>query len=216
MRWSLVVAAAVALSFAPSLAGAVTTQPSRPETAHISPAPGVSFDVPVEWVACEDEYKGSFKSVPDTHGLKEHICRKVSEVPYRFRAFDPRLFKTVSMLVDQHEEKDLTEEELASITPDILSNITPGVCSSIVKPMTADGTTVESCKVELGTFAGHQALISTIIGVPPTTPEAKFQINIYELPYAHGYMQVQFNRPVMFVPTVQPVIDAVIASFKIE
>jgi len=185
-------------------------------TVHIAPAPGVSFDVPTTWISCDDATNKLLGGNADPHGLKSKVCVTVADVPYKFRAFNPALFKTLSMLVDQHEKLDITPDELASITPDMAKAITPATCAEIVKPMTGDGTTIASCEVTVGTFAGMKALHSIVVATPPNNEIAKFQVDIYEMPYSHGYLQVQFNSPSAFRSVTGPQIDSVIASFKVE
>ena len=46
--------------------------------------------------------------------------------------------------------------------------------------------------------------------------QGKFEVDIYELPYADGYLQVQFNSPVMLKPATGPIKDAIIASFQVQ
>jgi hypothetical protein len=183
---------------------------------HVSPAPGVSFDVPATWIACDDATNKLLGDNADPHGLKAKVCVMNASVPYKFRAFNPNLFHTVSMLLDQHEKLDITADELASITPDVAKAISPASCAEIVKPMTGDGTVIASCEVTVGTFAGMKALHSIVVATPPGNEIAKFQVDIYEMPYSQGYLQVQFNSPMAFRSVTGPEIDSVIASFKIE
>ena len=76
--------------------------------------------------------------------------------------------------------------------------------------------TIESCTLGVDTFAGHQALHSVIVAVPPNLPEGKYQVDIYELPYSKGYLQVQFNSPILFQAATKAEMNAIIASFTIE
>jgi hypothetical protein len=71
--------------------------------------------------------------------------------------------------------------------------------------------------VTLGTFAGHGALHSIVVAQPPDKQSiSRYQIDIYELPYARGYLQLQFNSPVMFKTVTEPEMNAIIASFSVE
>jgi len=187
------------------------------ETLHLSPVPGVSFDLPKSWIACDDATNKLLGQHADPRDLKSKVCIVVPGVPYKFRSFDPVLFKTMSMLMDQHEQQDITADELAAITPEIAKAISPQTCDAIVKPMTTDGTTIESCNVTVGTFAGLPALHSIVVAMPPGNNSiAKYQIDIFELPYSKGYFQVQFNSPVAFKSVTGPEMDTIVASFKIE
>lgn len=188
-----------------------------PSKIHLSPVPGVSFDLPKNWIACDDATNKLLGEHADPHALKSKICVNVPGVPYRLRAFNPILFRTVSMLLDQHEKQDITVDELAAITPEIAKAISPQTCDEIVKPITSDGSTVESCEVTVGTFATLKALHSVVVAVPPgNNTIAKYQIDIFEMPYSKGYLQVQFNSPVAFKSVTGPDMDTIIASFKVD
>ena len=177
--------------------------------------PGVSFDLPKSWVSCDDATDKLLGNNPDAHNFRSNICNVSTE--YKFRGFNPILFRTMSMLIEQHEKQDISAQDLDAITPDVATTISPQVCKTVVEPLTKDGATVDSCEMTVGTFAGHKALHSIVIAVPPSgKPEYKYQIDIFELPYSQGYLQVQFNSPVMFKPTTKPEMDSIIASFKIE
>jgi hypothetical protein len=214
MRAATLTAATLFLLVAASAAAAAPALP--PATAHLTPAPGISFDLPMGWVACDDATNKLLGEAADPHALKGKVCVNIPGVSYKLRAFNPKIFQTLTFLFDWQEKQDITADELAAITPQVATAITPGVCAEIVKPMTGDGTTIESCNVAVGTFAGHIAMVSTIIGIPPGTPVGKFRVEIYEMPYDKGYFQVQFNSSVLLLPTTQPVIDAIKASFKVE
>lgn len=187
------------------------------ETVRLSPVPGVSLDLPKSWVACDDATNKLLGQHADPRDLKSKVCVIVPDVPYKFRGFDPVLFKTMSMLMDQHEKQDITADELAAITPEIAKAISPQTCEAIVKPMTGDGTTIDSCDVTVGIFAGLPALHSIVVATPPGNNSiAKYQIDIFELPYSKGYLQVQFNSPVAFKSVTGPEMNTIIASFKVE
>jgi hypothetical protein len=187
---------------------------STPPMAHLAPVPGVSVDLPKTWVACDEATNKLLGGNADMHNLKAIVC--VRSVAYKFRGFNPLLFHTMSMLIDQHDTQDISSQDLDALTPEIAKTVAPTVCPVITKPMTGDGTAIQSCEVTVGSFAGHKALHSIVIGVPPKSPEAKYQIDIFELPYSKGYLQVQFNSPLMFKSTTQAEMDAIIASFKVE
>ena len=182
----------------------------------IAPVPGVVFDLPMGWIACDDATNKRLGEAADPRQLKSSVCAPQAGVPFKFRAFNPLLFRTVSMLIDQHEKQDISAADLANLTPDIVKAMTPQVCTEVVKPMTGDGTVIDSCVVEIGTFAGHPCLHSIIVSTPPDSDGMKFQIDLYEMPYAKGYLQVQFNRPISYLTTTTPETDAISASFRID
>ncbi|HEX4303899.1 MAG TPA: hypothetical protein VHZ78_13965 [Rhizomicrobium sp.] len=184
---------------------------------HIAPVPGVTFDLPHGWIACDDATNALLGDAADPRDLKDKVCVKPNgDVTFKFRAFNPLLFRNISMLIDQHEQQDISATDLASITPEVATAIAPQVCPIASKPLTGDGTTIESCTLAVDTFAGHQALHSVIVAVPPNLPEGKYQVDIYELPYSKGYLQVQFNSPVLFKGATKAEMSAIIASFTIE
>ena len=204
-----------------AVAAIVIASPADAETAagavHMTPAPGVSFDLPDTWIACDDATNKRLGDHPDPHGLKSKVCVASPDVPYKFRAFNPILFRTIAMLLDQHDKQDVTPEDLASITPEIAKAISPQTCEEVVKPIASGGATINNCEVTIDTFANMKALHSVVIATPASgLPIAKFQIDIYEMPYAHGYLQVQFNTPAAFRSATAPEINAIISSFKIE
>ncbi len=209
IRLTVLVASAVAA------VSAVQAAPLPP--VHVAPVPGVAFDLPHGWIACDDATNALLGDAADPRNLKDQVCNRPStDVPFKFRAFNPLLFRNISMLIDQHEEQDISAADLAGITPDVAKAIAPQVCPVASKPLTGDGTTIESCTLTVDTFAGHQALHSTIVAVPPNLPDGKYQVDIYEMPYAKGYLQVQFNSPLLFQPTTKVEMNAIIASFTVE
>lgn len=199
------------------LSASVARTEGAPATVHLSLVPGASFDLPKGWIACDDATNKLLGQADDPHGIGKNVCVTIPGVPYKFRAFNPLLFNTVSMMIDQHDAQDISPADLAAITPEIATRITPQVCDDIVKPLTGDGTTIQECHMMVGVFAGHKALHSTVVAIPPDKDsKSRYQIDIYEMPYADGYLEVQFNTPILYQPTTQPQINGIIASFIVE
>lgn len=183
-------------------------------TVHLSPAPGVSFDLPKNWIACDDATNKLLNGMDDPRNLRASVCVTIAGVSYNLRAFNPILFHTMSMLVAYHVEQDISPADLAALTPEIITTITPAVCDEIGKPLTTDGTKIDSCVVAVGTFGGHQALVSTVVATAPEGGD--FQIDIYEVPYDKGYVQVQFNAVSLLKKITLPEEQAIMASFHID
>jgi hypothetical protein len=191
------------------------TQAPAPNSVTVSPAPGVSLAVPMGWIACDDATNKLLGQADDPNGLKSIVCGN-DPGQYAWRVFNPAPFRTISLMIVYSKEQDITPEGLAAITPEIMANLQSDVCKSVTAPMTA-GSDIESCKAEIGQFAGHAAFVTTVVGTPHGgTKLAQFEAVIYEFPYSQGYLQVQFNTATLLKSATSPMIDALKASFVVQ
>jgi hypothetical protein len=205
-------ATAAPASVTPTQAAAQTPAPN---TVTLSPAAGVSLALPKGWIACDDATNKLLGQADDPNGLKSIVCAN-SPVQFALRVFDPVPFRTISLMIVYSKKQDITPEGIAAITPEIMANIQTDVCKGVTAPMTA-GSDIESCKAEIGQFAGHAAFVTTVVGTPHGgTRLAQFEVVIYEFPYSQGYLQVQFNTATLLKSATSPMIDALKASFVVQ
>jgi hypothetical protein len=184
----------------------------------ISPAPGLSFQLPRGWVACDPDTDKLLGGASDPSGLRKSVCTPIPGVDYVLRVFNPEPFRTISMTVSYSKEQQVSADMLKAITPDMIPALTTGACPEASKPMTSDGTKVESCSLEIATVYGQPAIHMSFVATPPppATALARFTIETYELPYPHGYLLIQFNTPVLMRPVTWPMIQAILSSIKVE
>jgi hypothetical protein len=186
--------------------------PSPPaQMISLAPAPGVSFQIPDDWIACDDPTEALLHSARDSMKMKDKICAASPNVPSILRAFDPRLLHMVSMSFNYHKHQSITPDALADMAQADLDTVRQNVCASEGRFLSGP---VMDCQLVIGNIAGHRALISSIVRALPDG--AKGEIVIYEVPYALGYMQIQFSHADIVSKLVQPEIDAILATLRID
>jgi hypothetical protein len=181
----------------------------------MTPGPGISFQIPANWIACEDDNEKLLTSADDALSLKAKFCTRSSNVPSRLRAFDPRPFHTLSIVFNYHRNQPITEQGMAQLTQAELDQVKGPMCEALGKPMAANGNSIDDCEVHMGTLAGHPSLVSTLVGTEPTNATYKFIVTSYEVSYPDGYMQIQFARSEILRKFVQPELDAILYSIQI-
>jgi hypothetical protein len=182
----------------------------------LAPAPGVSFKIPKIWIACEDETEKLLSSAEDSFDMKANFCARSSPGPFKLRAFDPRPFRTLSMILNYHRDQPMTEKAIGALTQELVDQLAQTMCAAGAKPLIASGLKLESCDVKLGTFGGHRALTSDMELDAPDDPGSKVIITSFELPYPDGYLHVQFSRLEAQNRIVMPLLDSIVGSFQVE
>jgi hypothetical protein len=190
-------------------------QPPPAPMVTVTPGPGISLQIPSNWIACEDDNEKLLTSADDSLDLKAKFCTLSANIRSKLRAFDPRPFHTLTVVFNYHRNQPITEKGMAQLTQSELDQVRGPMCDALGKPIAANGSSIESCEVRMGTLAGHPSLVSTLVGEEPTNATYKFIITSYEVSYPDGYMQIQFARSDVLRKFVQPELDAILNSVQI-
>src|SRR5262249_20594054 len=127
------------------------------------------------------------------------------------RAFDPRPLHVLSLNVNYFANQVLTQEALADISQADLDALRQGICAHEVQTLDAP---VADCHLTIGMLGGHRALVSEIVSDLPDG--GKWLIDNYEVPYAQGYVQVQFGHAEIVQKLIQPELDVIRESVHID
>jgi hypothetical protein len=204
------VIAAVLESLAIDTPAAPPPAPPAPMVS-LTPAPGVSLQIPDDWIACDDPTEAQLHSARDSMKLKDKICAGSPDVPAVLRAFDPRPLHIVSLTFNYNKRQLMTPEALADIAQADLDALRQNMCNLESRPLHG---TMSDCRITVGSLAGHRALVSAIVSTLPDG--GNWQITSYEIPYSQGYLQIQFGHADVLTKLVQPRIEAILATLRID
>jgi len=183
----------------------------------LTPAPGVTFQIPQNWIACDDATEKLLTSAHDPLSLHDKICNADPGVPVQLRAFDPRPFRNVSILFNHFDHQVLSSDALNAFTPDDMKAGNSAMCDAATKAL-KETTKIASCNAGLGLLATKRAIVVAIVEIVPAqdVPNPKILVTSYELPYSQGYLQLQISYPEMFQQNVLPEVNAVLNSVQIQ
>jgi hypothetical protein len=190
--------------------------PALPPMVTLTPGPGISFQIPNNWIACEDDTEKQLASAPDSMNMKTPFCANSTAVASVVRAFDPRPFHTATLIFDYKHDSPLTEKAMADMQAADLAQLRGPICDSEMKPMHKRPNAKVDCDIALGTLAGHRAMISTIVETDPNDANATFRITSYEVVYPGGYIQLQIGTADVLEKLLRPAVDAILASVHFD
>lgn len=185
--------------------------PAADQMVAFSPAPGVSFRIPRDWIACDGQSEAQLTSARDSLNLKPKVCKGSPNLATNLRAFDPKPLHIVSVIFSYDREQSMTPESLADMAQADLDALQQSMCRHETEGYVSGNP---ECRIVIGTLAGHRAMVSFVSSSMPDA--TKWLILSYEVPYAHGSFQIQFAHSDLLTKLVQPEIDAIIASLQID
>ena len=182
----------------------------------LTPGPGVRFQIPNNWIACEPDTEKLLSSADDAMNLRDKFCARSAAVPTTMRAFDPRPFHLLSVMFDYQAQAPLSEAGMADLKQADLDQARSVICDAEMKTLQLAPGFQTSCDVAIGTLAGHRAMVSTIVESKPGDSNATFTITSYEVAYPQGYVQIQFGVPELLRKLDQQEVNAIMDSIHIE
>lgn len=187
------------------------------QSVSLSPAPGISLAVPYGWMACDDATNTQLGKRTDRLGVRAKSCADNDSTKVQLFAFNPQPLLNASVAVSYKTDKDLSESDIAALTPEKLTALTPQACDSVTKPLKERNQAVDSCVLSIEEIAGHQAVLATVVGAfSEESPQERARSRIYFVPYAQGYVTLQFTEPTEDGSLEPPLIDAVRKSLTIQ
>jgi hypothetical protein len=169
---------------------------------HLSPIPGVSFNLPNGWIACDDASNHLLGDAHDQFRLRRGMCvvhpgwEKASSA--FFHAFNPDIYPPIEVLVGQ---LDANRMRLLS-------------CDDLKREMLGRDLVLTHCDADNTMFAGQPAVHMRAISKPLKDDiHLYIQVDSYQL----QNLSVRTVTPLQYLSDArpQPELDQIIASFQI-
>jgi hypothetical protein len=189
--------------------------PASPEMIALAPAEGISLSLPKGWIACDDATNALLGNAADPLNVKAQICSfTLPGVTFLVRAYNPVPLRSLAFTMSADPGNTMTEDAIKSTAANLTPDITKQICEGEAGVM--PDTVIVSCDVSSATFAGHAAILTTIVGIPHQLELSKFKLRIYELSGAHGYAQFQFNTPTVVESATDPIMDSIASTIAVQ
>jgi len=198
--------------------GATTASLAADETLTLTPMPGVSFNLPRGWKACDEATDKLLGSADDPLSLGKQICPAyAANAGTKLAAYSPKVGWSATFIFLYAEESPITGEIIALLTDEMIAQIGGTVRKDWEERVAAAGNKLDSTAVRKDTLAGYPALVSTILQTPPATGALGQSVTeIYEVPVNGHLYQFNITWAKILESNTTPMLNTIKASIKIE
>lgn len=183
----------------------------------IKPVKGVEIGIPKGWKACDATTDARLGKADDPMKLLGQVCTEPQKNPdFKFGTFSPKVLRTASIYVLHLQTSPIDSETVKNLTPELIAAIEKEQCAERKASGVVPGFTLDGCSVRVDKLDKKPALVTTTIQTPEGNAIGQVVTEIWEVPYANGLAQFNFNWAKVVEKTMLPELKRIKDSIDLD